>query len=1151
MLSEFSKTVSERILILDGAMGSMLQRSSVSESDFLGEHNSDSLCLTRPDVIQNIHRSYIDAGADIISTCSFGANRLVQQNYGLADRAGDMARSSARIARKAADAASRKIWVAGSAGPTGRSLTLATDASDPTYRPVSFTLMQEAYFQQFKALIEGGVDLILLETWFDALNAKAAICALQDIGKDIPVIISATVSDKSGRTLTGQTLEAFFIAIRHCPGITAFGINCSLGAAMMAPLVRDISAFSDIPVIFYPNAGVPDSFGQYSETPAQTAAIMKMLALEGTINIAGGCCGTTPEHIAAIAEAVSGIPPRKCPPSHNGLQVSGLETVSIDRSLNFTNIGERTNVAGSRRFAKMIAEGKYENALQVAAAQIEGGASIIDVNMDDAMLDSTGEMCRFLRYAASDPAVSRAAVMIDTSCWETAVEALQNVQGKSIVNSISLKDGENEFIRRARHIHSMGAAMVVMAFDEEGQATTFDRKRDICARSYRLLTEAGIPPHDIIFDVNVLTLCDGNVEHSRFGIDFIETVRWIKKELPGALTSGGISNLSFAFRGNNTVREAMHSVFLYHAIAAGLDMAIVNPQMLQVYDNIDKKLLEGIEDVIFDHSPEAADRLVSLAANFSSSIAEVSPGTDENLSTTPSGDSEPVSPERKVTELLIRGDSSGLDEAVHECLTLFSEAVKVIEGPLMKGMEAVGTLFSEGKMFLPQVVRSAKVMREAVNILEPYMPRSSEGALRPKAVIATVKGDVHDIGKDITSIVLQCAGFEVCDLGVMVPCDDILAKAEEIGADIIGVSGLITPSLARMEEICREMHIRGLDTPLFVGGAATSALHTAVKLAPLYPNVHYGADASASAVMAKKYLADPAGFIAEEDRKHSHLRTLWETSATRTEREVTAAGESVRNIGAPPGTFSDIPLHTLAVKELLPFFDWNMFYAICGLKAVQNTEEQRCEARKTALEYLSEGKFTVSIQARFFDCIRQGEDIVSTDASLHLPMLRQETGGKLSMACFFSPEEPRQLGIFAAKVEHSHCCCQACTDLIEHAVSVTLTEAASSMTERLLSEQKNLNIRTEKLKIILPGIGYPCCPDHSLKRDILRLLDIGIRLSDSCAMLPESSICGLIIANSEADYHDIRRIGREQYSNYSARRGFSHKEASLFLSHLL
>ncbi len=1144
MSSEFSKTVSERILILDGAMGSMLQRSSVTESDFMGEHNSDSLCLTRPDVIESIHRSYIDAGADIISTCSFGANRLVQQNYGLADRAGEMACASARIARKAADEASRKIWVAGSAGPTGRSLSLATDASDPTYRPVSFSLMQKAYFEQLKALIEGGVDLILPETWFDALNAKAAICALQDIGKEIPVIISATVSDRSGRTLTGQTLEAFFIAVRHCPGLTAFGINCSLGAAMMAPLVRDIATFSDIPVIFYPNAGVPDSFGQYSETAAQTAAIMKTLALEGTLNIAGGCCGTTHEHIAAIAEAVSGIPPRKCPPPHNGLQLSGLETVNIDRSLNFTNIGERTNVAGSRRFAKMIAEGKYEDALQVAAAQIEGGASIIDVNMDDAMLDSTREMCRFLRYAASDPAVSRAAVMIDTSRWETAVEALQNVQGKSIVNSISLKDGEEEFLRRACHIHSMGAAMVVMAFDEEGQATTFERKRDICTRSYELLTEAGIPPHDIIFDVNVLTLCDGNREHSRFGIDFIEAVRWIKKELPGALTSGGISNLSFAFRGNNTVREAMHSVFLYHAIAAGLDMAIVNPQMLKVYDNIDKKLLEGIEDVIFDRSPEAADRLVSLAAGFSSNTVEVSSGTV-------SGDSEPMSPERKVTELLIKGDSTGLEEAVHECLDLFSEAVKVIEGPLMKGMESVGTLFSEGKMFLPQVVRSAKVMREAVNILEPYMPRSSEGSHRPKAVIATVKGDVHDIGKDITSIVLQCAGFEVCDLGVMVPCDDILAKAAEIGADIIGVSGLITPSLARMEEICREMNSRGLDTPLFVGGAATSALHTAVKLAPLYHNVHYGADASASAVMAKKYLANPAVFITEENEKHSQLRTLWETSSTCKEREVTTDGESVRNIGAPSGTFSDIPLHTIAVKELLPFFDWNLFYAICGLKAIPDTGKQRCEARKTALEYLSEGEYTVSVQARFFDCIRRGEDIVSTDGSLKLPMLRQETGRKLSMACFFSAEEARQLGIFAVKVEHSHCCCQACTDLIEHAVSVTLTEAASSMTGRLLTELKDRNTRTEKLKIILPGIGYPCCPDHSLKRDILKLLDIGIRLSDSCAMLPESSICGLIIANSEADYHDIRRIGGEQYSNYSARRGFSHKEASLFLSHLL
>jgi 5-methyltetrahydrofolate--homocysteine methyltransferase len=1103
--------IRERILVLDGAMGTLLQQ-GMGEEEAL--------------------RAYVEAGADIITTNSFNANRISLANEGKAGQAAELAYEAAVRARRVADAAGRKVYVAGSIGPTGKSLTLASDADDPAFRQYDFDDFVEAYREEIDALIRGGADLILLETCFDALNAKAAVYALEQLGNPLPLIISATVSDRSGRTLTGQTLEAFYRSVEHAPTLCAFGVNCALGAEAMAPLVAEVAAFCGHAVSFYPNAGIPDELGRYNDSPSSMAGVIRKLAERGLLNIAGGCCGTTPAHIRAVVEVVKGLRPRSFE-SRKALTVSGLEPVLIDRSRNFTNIGERTNVAGSRKFARLISENKYDEALAIAAAQIEGGASVIDINMDDPMVDPAEKMRVFLRHIAGEPAIAKAAIMIDSSHWNTILEGLKNAQGKCIVNSISLKDGEAEFLRKARTIHALGGAMVVMAFDEEGQAVTLARKTEICARSYRLLTAAGIPAQDIVFDANVLSIGTGIDEHARFGVDFIEAVRWIKQNLPGALTSGGISNLSFAFRGNNRVREAMHSVFLYHAIKAGLDMAIVNPQMLQIYDDIDPDLRKAVEDVIFDSDPEATARLVSKAAEM---LADSSPEVEKKaVSDTTS------SPEERLSNAVVKGLSQSLQDDTLACLEKLGSAVAVIEGPLMSGMERVGELFGDGRMFLPQVVKSARIMREAVAVLEPYMESGEAVGDKPKFLIATVQGDVHDIGKNITAIVLTCSGFDVTDLGVMVPCETLLDKAVEIGADIIGVSGLITPSLHRMEEICSEMTARGMTVPLFVGGAAASAIHTAVKLAPLYPNVHYGPDASAAAVMAKKYMVDPAGFIAAEDAQHARLAALRPAGYPEKPATLRVNARRVSEKGAYPAgkPFSDIAPMTLGWKELKECFDWRMFFGICGLKC---RGEDGCaassELEHEALAILSREKPEAFVCARFFDCRREGDDIVSIDGTLSLPMLRDGH----SLADFFPEEGSAQLGLFAVRVD-----CPDDGDFVGHALRVSLAEAASEYLGR-----KWESLLPEGIRLIRPGVGYACCPDHSLKRDILAALPhTGITLTSSCAMIPEASICGFVIAHREAAYHDIRRVSAEDLAAYAAKRGFDDEERKLFLNHLL
>ena len=1265
----------DKIYILDGAMGTMIQKHGLTEEDYHSgpfaqikkelKGNSECLNLTRPDIIKSIHKEYIAAGADIIETNTFSANVISQAEYGCEGFAVKMAYEGARIAREAADEVaqmaasiglSRKVLVAGSMGPTSKSLSLSPDVSDPAFRPYSFDDMKNAYRQQAQALIDGGVDIILIETCFDALNVKAALSAIAECSLDrqmlplapsqtsgapspsrgwqnanssilpaqkkMPVMISVSVSDRSGRTLTGQTLEAFYTSVCHYP-IMSFGLNCSLGAAELMPLVEEIDKWCQCGISCYPNAGLPNEMGGYDQTPEVMAEQVKTMASRGLVNIVGGCCGTTPDHIKAIAGAVRGIAPRPVVQSAKNighflaneqniegtakksslflaegtiklLKVSGLETVTVYTKLNnFTNVGERTNVAGSRKFARLIAEGNYDEALQIAARQIEDGASIIDINMDDAMLDSTKEMECFVRHISNDPAVAKAALMIDSSHWETLLAGLKNAQGKCIVNSISLKEGPEVFVEKAKAINALGAAMVVMAFDEQGQATTYERKVEICERAYKLLTEeAGIRPENIIFDVNILAVGTGIEEHARYAIDFIEAVRWIKTNLPGALTSGGVSNLSFSFRGNNAVREAMHSAFLYHAIQAGLDMAIVNPSMLQIYDEIEPELLQCVEDVIFNRDEHATERLIEKATRMKIAAQEAT-SSEQNHSEGHHGHdhhihdhhSHPCScscchhktPAERLTEALVKGQSKDLESDLLEMIGKGNSAIAIIEGPLMTGMETVGKLFGDGKMFLPQVVKSAKVMRDAVSILEPYIGKDDKGAERPKILLATVKGDVHDIGKNITGIVLSCNGFDIHDLGVMVDKETILDEAQKINADIIAVSGLITPSLYQMEEICREMTSRGMTTPLFVGGATTSSLHTAVKLAPLYNHVYHGADASAAAIMAKKYMMDPTGFEADCHAEQLKMRELYEKGAEEDETGSVPAEETSDYTGKfDTDTFLDACPPDIAglevpASEILPYFDWRMFYAIWGVKYGSSSPEamELMQLRQDAEDELALGNFKIMVSAKFMMACSDGVKIISEHG--RLPFMRQNyAAGGISLCDFVIPQSSGKrspFGVFTICVKPKNaaheegCCCPACSnkyeDMVAKAVRMTMAEAASKwLDDKILrSAQDDIGGAKDDTKIIKPAAGYSSCPDHTLKGDIIDMLSgrfsLGIKLTESFAMIPEASICGFIFMHPQAKYPEIRKISKAEVEAYARRRGMDAKTADRFLSHLM
>lgn len=1167
--------LAQRILILDGAMGTKIQQFGLSAEHFHGKRfashpvslagNNDILCLTAPEVVKDIHRLYIEAGADIIATNTFSSNRISQQEYGCADIAAEMAREGARLARQVADEASLLggrseggPFVAGSMGPTAKSLTLASDMSQPAHRTVSFDEMAEAYRQQAEALLEGGADFLLLETCYDALNTKASLYAISDINRrfhrQIPVMVSVTVNDRSGRTLTGQTLWAFYTSISHYPYLLSFGLNCSFGVTDLRPFVEQLSANCPLPISIYPNAGLPNQMGEYEELPDFTARHLREMAEAGLINIAGGCCGTNEQHIRAIADALHNIKPRIVPAKDDKLRVSGLEPLLIDRKTqNFTNVGERTNVAGSRRFARLIAEKQYDEALAVARQQIEGGATVIDINMDDAMLDSQQEMQTFCRHISGEPAVGKAVLMIDSSDWPTILAGLKNAQGKCIVNSISLKAGEQDFLAKATELRQLGAAVVVMAFDEEGQATTYERKIAIARRAYNLLTSIGFPPQDIIFDVNILSVGTGIEEHQNYGIDFIRAVEWIKQNLPHAKTSGGVSNLSFAFRGNNKVREAMHSVFLYHAIRAGLDMAIVNPSMLQVYDDIEPGLLKAVEDVILNTDNKATERLLNLAdelkANTPATVQKVHSNTTDRQSL-------PI--EERLKYALTKGDSSHLAEDVPEALMKYGQPINVIEGPLMQAMEHIGVLFGEGKMFLPQIVRSAQVMKDAVAILtaqDSSAPEEADREQKPCIVLATANGDVHDIGKNIVGIVLACNGFEVVDLGVMVPCETILEATLRHKPVLVGISGLITPSLKEMEKLCETFQKEHLDVPILVGGATTSAVHTAVKLAPLYDGlVIYGGDASQTSVLAKRLSSDSAHFIeqmkAEQglvrdayNEHHSPLTPYEEANRLRPEYH----WQNSESINA------QCSMLNAQCEDLLSLIDWRMFLLFWGFKGETLTQLlTNPEAEKT----LHEGKrflescmekdlLKVDILYKVEPAIRQGNDIVFTEDGQHLPMLRSQSATQhyRCLADYFDEEQPSPVGLFVVTAQPTQESADETERLMMHALCARLAEAAAEwLTTSMESGQWSMRV----------GFGYATCPDHSLKRIVFDRLQaeqkMTVSLTDHYGIRPSTSVCGLLISHPEATYFPVGRIDQEQLKDYCRRRGISVEEGESLLS---
>ena len=1163
----------EKILILDGAMGTKIQSFGLTPEHYQrGQFaqwpvsltgNNDILSLTAPEVIKEIHRLYVEAGADIIATNTFSSNRISQHEYGCEEVAYQMAKEGARIAREVADSCTeRPVFVAGSMGPTARSLSLASNMNEPGYRPTSFDEMAAVYHEQAKGLMDGGADVLLVETCFDALNTKAALYAIQQLneetGSEIPVMVSATINDRSGRTLTGQTLEAFFISVCHYPHLLSFGLNCSFGVTDLRPFVELLAKRIPVYLSLHPNAGLPNEMGEYDELPSYTASHIRQMAEDGLINIAGGCCGTNEEHIHAISEALKGLKPRdisqaKASSLNSKLWLSGLEPLLVDKQTqNFTNVGERTNVAGSRKFARLIAEKKYEEAMTMARHQIEGGAAIIDINMDDAMLNSKEEMQTFCRYIANDPAVCRSVLMIDSSDWDTILAGLKNAQGKCIVNSISLKNGEESFISKARELRRLGAAVVVMAFDEEGQATTFERKIAIAERAYNLLTGIGFPPQDIIFDVNILSVGTGLKEHQNYGVDYIKAVAWIKEHLPGAKTSGGVSNLSFSFRGNNKVREAMHSAFLYHAIRAGLDMGIVNPGMLQVYDDIDPTLLKAVEDVILNTDDGATERLIDMAAAVLASASET---TGAATAVVDSWRTKSI--EERLLYALSKGVSEHLAEDIPEALQKYGRPIDVIEQPLMQAMEHIGQLFGEGKMFLPQVVKSAKVMKEAVAHLQPFI--DAEGGAqkeeRPCVVLATANGDVHDIGKNIVSIVLNCNGFEVVDLGVMVPNETILEETRKRQPCLVGVSGLITPSLKEMEQLCMLFQREGLRVPIVVGGATTSTVHTAVKLAPLYEGcVAYGGDASQTSFIAKHLQMDATTTIAQIKAEQQELREAYEEhhAPLTPYAEANAKAPQLASFASHLSCPSNIVPQT---SDLLPLIDWRMFLLFWGFKGetlqqlLVNPEAERTlkEGQDYLAKAIEDNSIRLEVLHRFEAAKRQGNDIVLESGKV-MPMLRSQSaaGHYLCLADYFDTKEATPIGLFVIACQPKVKPEDEGERLMSHAICARLTEACAEWLQKTIMAQADMP------SLLRVGFGYATCPDHSLKRIVFDELDaerqMNVTLNDHYSIQPSTAICGLFITHPEARYFPVGRIDEAQLADYCQRRGISLDEGEQLLS---
>jgi 5-methyltetrahydrofolate--homocysteine methyltransferase len=1205
--AELRKLAKERVLVIDGAFGTMIQGQGLVEADFRGERfanhakdlkgNNDLLVLTRPDVIEGIHTAYFEAGADIAETNTFNANAISQADYDLQSAVYDLNVAAARIARKAADRfsegePSKPRFVAGAIGPTNRTLSISPDVNDPGYRSVTFEEVRDAYTEQARALIDGGVDLLLLETVFDTLNLKAALVALDDLfakmGRRLPLMISVTIVDRSGRTLSGQTLEAFYTSIASAKPLSV-GINCSLGADLMRPYIEELSRITPLLVSAYPNAGLPNAFGGYDETPETTGRLVgDGFAGEKLANIVGGCCGTTPAHIRAIADRVRDVEPRVPPafPPNAPTRLAGLEVLTIRPDSNFIMVGERTNVTGSKKFANLVKAGDYTKALEVAAEQVRSGANILDVNMDEAMLDSEKAMETFVKLIATEPEIARVPLMIDSSKWSVIEAGLRYAQGKCVVNSISLKEGEADFLEKAQKVKSYGAAVVVMAFDEQGQAETVERKFSICERAYRLLTEKlGFDGGDIIFDPNIFAVATGIEGHNRFAMAFIEATKLIKKNLPGALVSGGVSNLSFAFRGNDRVREAFHSAFLKATIAAGMDMGIVNAGQLAVYDDIPKELLERVEDVLFDRRPDATERMVEYAEQVKGG------GTKRELDLGWRNGSV----NERIVHAMVHGIVDYIETDVEEARAAAARPLEVIEGPMMNAMSVVGDLFGAGKMFLPQVVKSARVMKKGVAYLQPFMEAEKQAgsSAQGKVLLATVKGDVHDIGKNIVGVVLGCNNYAVTDLGVMVSCDKILETAIAEKADVIGLSGLITPSLDEMVFVAKEMERRGLDLPLLIGGATTSRQHTAVKIAPEYhgPTLHVLDASRAVGVVAS--LLDPAQRQSVHDNardEHAKIRELYAGKQRRPLMSYAAARAARPALAftnaeiSRPEFLGRRVLLDFPLEDIEKYIDWTFFFVAWELKGkfpkILESPEYGAAARELyehGRELLDEIKAKKLVRASgvygFWPAGSDGDDVVLfTDESrsrelVRFPMLRQqqrtgETEPCRSLADFIAPvgNEPGDyLGAFAVtaglgadelarRYEADHDDYRA---IMVKALADRLAEGfAELLHERVRREWgyeragafSNEELIAEKFRGIRPAYGYPACPDHSEKHKLFELLsanDAGLALTESAMMTPAASVSGIYFAHPKAAYFTVGRLGRDQVEDYARRKGMT------------
>ena len=1213
----FMALLKQRLVILDGAMGTMIQGHALTEEHFRGERfaawrsdlrgNNDLLTLTQPNIIAGIHREYLLAGADVISTNTFNSSAVSQADYGMQSLVGELNLGSARLARQTADEVTaqtgRQRFVAGALGPTSRTASLSPDVNDPGFRNISFDELVDGYSQAARALIEGGIDVVLIETIFDTLNAKAALFAvrgvLDDLGTDLPIIVSGTISDASGRTLSGQTTEAFWNSIRHArPAVV--GLNCALGGKQLRPYIEELARIADTYVCAYPNAGLPNAFGEYDETPEHTAAILGEFAASGFLNMLGGCCGTTPDHIRAMVRAVAGVPPRTLPRIAPACRLSGLEPLNIDANSLFVNVGERTNVTGSAKFRKLIEAGDYAAAVDIARQQVANGAQMIDVNMDEGMLDSAAAMSKFLSLVAGEPDIARVPFMIDSSKWSVIEAGLKCVQGKPIVNSISLKEGEDAFLAHARLAMRYGAAVVVMAFDERGQADTIERKVTICERAYALLTERiGFAPEDIIFDPNIFAVATGIEEHNRYSLDFIEATTAIKQRMPAVLVSGGVSNVSFSFRGNDPVREAMHSVFLYHAIRAGLSMGIVNAGQLAIYEDIPADLRERCEDVILARRADATERLLEIAQAFKGG-GSVKRGDDLEWRKLPV--------EERLQHALVKGLDEFVLEDTEEARLKAKRPLDVIEGPLMDGMNVVGDLFGAGKMFLPQVVKSARVMKKAVSVLVPYIEQEKDGTSRSngKVVMATVKGDVHDIGKNIVGVVLQCNNFEVVDLGVMVSCEKILEAATREGANLIGLSGLITPSLDEMVHVAKEMQRLGYTQPLLIGGATTSPAHTAVKIDPQYLGaVIYVKDASRSVGVCQQLVTKSTreAYIANIKAEHEKRREQHRNKGVKAPQMSLVQARAKRlkiDWGAytPPvpsflgrRSFDDYPL-----EELRPYIDWMPFFNAWEFAGKfpdilqdpvvgEAASSLYADATRMLEQVIAEKWLRARAVVGFFPANSTGDDDITvyTDDDRQIPHVRlhhlrqqkskPQNQPQSCLADFVAPTgcgRADYIGAFAvtagigidehvARFEAAH---DDYSSIMLKALADRLAEAlAERMHERVRRELwgyapteqlDGAGLIREQYQGIRPAPGYPACPEHSEKATLWRLLDpesnAGIRLTESFAMFPTAAVSGFYFSHPEARYFGVGQIDRDQVASYAHRKGWSLAEAERWLA---